>query len=120
MAKISYMFVYFDGTEGGRHGLAWPRYPGGDFQVVSDHGQVGTVPNLQQFPGNHGISMWLLIKISLTLDTGIMAVSSARGLGLMRKEDAFKIYKILHPLIIFPCFILNENKRNMGEIEYKT
>ena len=65
-------------------------------------------------------SIWLLIKISLTLDTGIMAVSSARGLGLMRKEDAFKIYKILHPLIIFPCFILNENKRNMGEIEYKT
>ena len=65
-------------------------------------------------------SWWLLIKISLTLDTGIMAVSSARGLGLMRKEDAFKIYKILHPLIIFPCFILNENKRNMGEIEYKT
>ena len=64
-------------------------------------------------------SIWLL-KISLTLDTGIMAVSSARGLGLMRKEDAFKIYKILHPLIIFPCFILNENKRNMGEIEYKT
>ena len=64
MAKISYMFVYFDGTEGGRHGLAWPRYPGGDFQVVSDHGQVGTVPNLQRFPGNHG-RHGRLIKISL-------------------------------------------------------
>ena len=38
-------------------------------------------------------SWWLLIKISLTLDTGIMAVSSARGLGLglVGYEDDFKI-----------------------------
>ena len=41
-------------------------------------------------------SIWLLIKISLTLDTGIMAVSSARGLGLVGHEDYFNIYKILH------------------------
>ena len=31
-------------------------------------------------------SIWLIIKISLTLDTGIMAVSSARGLGLVGKR----------------------------------
>ena len=46
--------------------------------------------------------IWLIIKISLTLDTGIMAVSSARGLGLglVGHEDYFKIYKILHPLMV--------------------
>ena len=53
-----------------------------------------------------------------------MAVSSARGLGLglVGKEDDFKIYKILRPVIICPRFVLNVNKRNMGgiEIEYKT
>ena len=67
-------------------------------------------------------SIWLLLKISLTLDTGIMAVSSARGLGLVGKEDNFKIYKILRPVIICPRFVLNVNKRNIGgiEIEYKT
>ena len=69
-------------------------------------------------------SIWLLIKISLTLDTGIMAVSSARGLGLglVGHEDNFKIYKMLRPVIICPRFVLNVNKRNMGgiEIEYKT
>ena len=105
MAKISYMFVYFDGTEGGRHGLAWPRYPGGDFQVVSDHAQVGTVPNLQRFPGNHG-RRGRLIKISLTLDTGIMAVSSARGLGLglVGNEDNFKILQNAAPIDNLPPF----------------
>ena len=51
-------------------------------------------------------SIWLLIKISLTLDTGIMAVSSARGLGLglVGNEDNFKILQNAAPIDNLPPF----------------